>query len=443
LELLIGRGAAWLPHTTNVLLHALAAVLVTKLCRRWLPAAASLGAGLYFALLPAHGEAVATLVARAELLAAVALLGMLLVVSRDEAPTRRTSLLVAALSAAALASKEGGVAAPVLALGAAWAYPAARPHAWRWALAAFAGTVVLLMARFAVLGELGGDVPHALFRPLSAIQRLPVALSLLPTTAAMLFLPMRPAINFTPPLHVVLSPPTLRVVGGTLLVLVAVAALVVHIRRPSAWTLGFLIISATAAPTANLLFASGVVLSGRSVYAPSIGGALLIGVVLARLCATRLRPVAIGATACYLAACAVLTWNEVPVWRGSETAIAAAAARSPESYWVPMTRAYQARNAGQPIEALGHFRQAARLLPFDSEMLTDGAALALSQGDTADATQWLRQAVEANPRARRARMRLVSILEAKGDVTGSRRLLEAGVLAEPEQRTWALMLGRD
>jgi hypothetical protein len=441
-ELLLGRGAPWLPHATNVLLHAVASVLVARLCRRWLPATASIAAGLYFALLPGHVEAVATLVARAELLATVALLTMLLLVTRSGAPTRRTRLLVALASAAALASKEGGVAAPVLALGAAWAFPAARRHAWRWALAALAGTATMLALRFVVLGELAGDVPHAVFRALSAADRIPVALSMLPTTAGMLFLPIQPAINYSPPIHAVLAPSPVLVGGGALLVLACIAAIVLHVLRPSAWTLGMLIMSATAAPTANVLFASGVVLSGRSVYAPSAGAALLIGAALAWVFTTRLRRAALVATAGYLAACAVLTWKEVRVWRDSQSAIDAAAVRSPDSYWVPMTRAYRARDRGQTREALAQFRSAAELLPFDSEMLSDGAALALAQGDTADATNWLRTAVRVNPRARRARVRLALVMRAQGNAVESRRLLEEGLRVEPDQRSWTELLAR-
>lgn len=442
-ELLVAAGAPWLPHTVNIVLHAVAAALVTCLCRRWLSTGASFVAGLYFALLPAHGEAVATLVARAELLAAVALLTMLLVITREGAPTRRTWLLVALTSAAALASKEGGVAAPVLALGAAWAYPAARPHARQWALAAFAGTAVMLAARLAVLGELAGDLPHVIFRSISTAERIPVALSLLPSTAAMLFLPLRPAINYSPPLELVQSPSPLQVAAGILLVACVVCALVVHVRRPSAVTFGLLVIGATAAPTANVLFASGVTLSGRSTYAPSIGGAFLVGAAFAWLAATRARRVALVAVGGYLAACAVLTWKEVPVWRDSQSVIAAAAARGPRSYWAPMTRAYRARDEGRTVEALGYFRTAAELLPFDTEMLSDGASLALAHGDTADATRWLRAALAVNPRARRARARLASLVAAQGKAAESRRLLEEGLRLEPDMRTWAVMLGRE
>lgn len=439
--LLAGQGAPWLAHAVNVALHALVAVLVTRLCLRWLPLAASVGAGLFFAVLPAHGEAVATLVALAELLAAAALVATMLVVTRAGPPTRRTRIAVALLSAAALASKEGGVAAPVLALAAAWAYPAARPYAWRWALSALAGTAIMLTARLVVLGALGGDVPHALFRTLATGTRVVTALALLPRSAAMLFLPVRPAINYSPSLLFVQRPQVSLVVLGACMIVAGLVALAVHARRPSVWTLGLVAITALLAPTVNVLFASGVALSGRSVYAPSIGAALLVGALLAWGAGTRARRlVPLAAAGCLLWS-AFITWNEVPVWRSSASVLVAAAERGPESYWVHRGQAYAARDAGRPDEAVRHFRMAADLFPLDWEMLTDGATVALAQRDTAAAVRWLHAAIAAYPRSVRARTRLASVTRARGDSAGARRLIEEGLRLDPEQRTWARMLG--
>lgn len=440
--LLAGHGAAWLPHLVNIGLHALVAMMVTRLCLRWLPLAPSLGAGLFFAVLPAHVEAVATLVATTELLAAAALVGVMLVVTGAEAPTRRRSLLVGVLSAAALASKEGGVAAPVLALAVAWACPAARRHARRWTMSAAAGTVVLLVARLTVLGTLGGDVPNTMFRTLSAGTRVMVAFSLLPWSGAMLFLPVRPAINVSLPPHVVQSPPMGAVAVGVLMVCAGLGALYVHWRRPSVWSLGMVIVAATLAPTSNVLFASGVVLSGRSVYAPSIGAALIFGALLRAATATRVRKFVPMAAALFLAWCAVVSWRDVPVWKSSATALHTAEERSPESYWGPMGLGYLARNEGRPDEALRYFTRAAELSPYDWEMLSDAAALALARGDTASAERWLRTAVTVNPLARRARARLVAVSRARGDTAIVRQLIDDGVLAEPDQRTWRILRDR-
>jgi hypothetical protein len=309
-------------------------------------------------------------------------------------------------------------------------------------MSAAAGTVVLLMARLIVLGTLGGDVPNTMFRTLSTGTRLTVALSLLPWSGAMLFLPVRPAINVSLPPHVVQSPSMAAVAVGVLMVCVGLAALYVHWRRPSAWSLGMVIVAATLAPTSNVLFASGVVLSGRSVYAPSIGAALIVGVSLHVMGATRVRRLVPVAAGSFLAWCAAVSWREVPVWKSSATALHAAEERSPESYWGPMGLAYLARDEGRPEEALKHFTRAAELSPYDWEMLSDAAALALTHGDTARAERWLRTAVTVNPLARRARARLVTLSRARGDSAAVRQLLGEGLRAEPDQRTWVILRDR-
>jgi hypothetical protein len=62
----------WLHHVVNVLLFGLLSLLVTVLGRRWLSPRAALVAGLFFAALPVHVESVASLVGRADVLAAMA-----------------------------------------------------------------------------------------------------------------------------------------------------------------------------------------------------------------------------------------------------------------------------------------------------------------------------------------------------------------------------------
>jgi tetratricopeptide (TPR) repeat protein len=182
-------------HAVNVALHAIVAALVARLCLRWLPPVAAIAAAMLFALLPVHAEAVSTVVGRAELLSALGLVGLMLLVTRASAPTMPSTLGAALLSGLALAAKEGGAAAPLLALAAAHAVPHQRTHARRWAASALVGTLVLILARVLVLGTIGGDAPHPYYRGMAAGTRLGVALSLLPRTAAMLALPVAPSVE--------------------------------------------------------------------------------------------------------------------------------------------------------------------------------------------------------------------------------------------------------
>lgn len=126
-------------HAVNALLHVAVTVLVAWLARRVVEAtapsrasAAALGAGLVFAVHPAHVEAVAGLVGRAEILAALfALLAVRLAATRDEG---RGRLAAAGLAMAlGVMSKENAAIAPALFLLLAFLVPkaaglAARPE---------------------------------------------------------------------------------------------------------------------------------------------------------------------------------------------------------------------------------------------------------------------------------------------------------------------------
>ena len=77
------HSAAWF-HAVNLLWHAGTAVAVAALARRWVSATAALAAGLIFAVHPVHVEAVASVIGRAELMAAVATcLAVYAAVARD------------------------------------------------------------------------------------------------------------------------------------------------------------------------------------------------------------------------------------------------------------------------------------------------------------------------------------------------------------------------
>ena len=111
----LGGGALWLPHAENLLLHAAIAALVVVLARRFLASPIAIAVGALVALLPVHVEPSRRIVGRAELLAALALVALLLLVTRTAAPTGRAQIAAALLAAAALAAKESGAVAPLLA----------------------------------------------------------------------------------------------------------------------------------------------------------------------------------------------------------------------------------------------------------------------------------------------------------------------------------------
>eukprot|EP00937_MAST-01D_sp_MAST-1D-sp2_P000736 g736.t1 len=162
-------GLALLPlHTVNVALHALASVLLARLCRRHAfgraGADAAALAALLFAAHPVHVEAVASLTGRADTLCAVFFVSALLLLlpaRLHRAPLRAAGGL--ALAAGALLCKETGAMAPALA--AAWfalrgwaARPAGRGAGPELASCAAALGAALALAAFR-LQQLHGAAP--------------------------------------------------------------------------------------------------------------------------------------------------------------------------------------------------------------------------------------------------------------------------------------------
>jgi protein O-mannosyl-transferase len=161
LNFLVGDAAAWL-KLGNVLLHALAAVLLLRWAWAWtrrLPAAAL--AAAWFAVHPLASEAVNLVSARSELLATVGMLGCLVVQLdwlRRGASFGRGVLIVFA-AVVACGSKETGVVLPVLAAVQAWCVRRGRAEVAVLRRAAgsllmlVAVVVAYLLARKLLLGE--------------------------------------------------------------------------------------------------------------------------------------------------------------------------------------------------------------------------------------------------------------------------------------------------
>ena len=114
-------GAVWY-HVVNLLWHAGAAVAVAALARRWLDPAGALVAGLLFAVDPVHVEAVANVVGRAELMAAV-----FSVLTVYAALAGKPAVWSAAAFALGLLSKENAAVAPALVVW-AWTLGLERPE---------------------------------------------------------------------------------------------------------------------------------------------------------------------------------------------------------------------------------------------------------------------------------------------------------------------------
>lgn len=118
LQWMLHGDRAWAFHLVNILLHAGVTFMLTVLARRVFGAVPAVIAGVLFAVLPIHTEAVAGIVGRAESMCALAVLYGLYAFLSEPITPRLLAKLSACFLVAAL-SKEQGVLFPLLLLGAA------------------------------------------------------------------------------------------------------------------------------------------------------------------------------------------------------------------------------------------------------------------------------------------------------------------------------------
>jgi hypothetical protein len=265
-------------HVENLLLHALASLLVWRLCRAWrCSASTALLAALFFALAPIAVESVASIAQRSELLAACGAALCLLALARDRAVLAGATLL------AALCAKEGAIVVPVLALLADRALLGRRDGlaalARRYAPLALA-CALYLAARYAVLGRL--DLGGAERATYYTSEEWPLRAWL--TQAQLLWSQVLPGALLGFPLVYDWSraaQPTADandiaawIALGALL-LCGVGLLLLARRFPRA-CFAPLFFALAYLPTANFLLPIGVLFAPRLLYWPHLGSALLL-----------------------------------------------------------------------------------------------------------------------------------------------------------------------
>lgn len=428
LDLTLGRGGPMWFHAVNLLWHAGASVAVAALAHRWLregePALgvrAALVAGVLFAVHPVHVEAVATVVGRNELMAA--LFTLLAVYAALE---RRSVVGSAAALAGGLLSKENAAVAPALI---AWAWIVGlRPVPERRRLVAFVAAWVVVVAAYAVARWIvlhpyaGGQniAPQLLGQSPLAVRLTAVAA--FTDAARLLVFPLHLQADYSPDERTtVVSVLDGRFLAGLALFALWAALLVLawrRRRRVEGYGLGWIAIAYL--PVANLLFPHGVVVAERMLYLPSVGLVLAASAALTRLEPRRL---AIIATALALAAGA-RTAVRVPVWRSNRTAALSLVSDAPRSYRTWDYAGWEMVWSGQSARALDAFRRAAAIYPGDARVYLAAAHMAFVTGHVSLADSLLVRADSVCPQCPASYRNQAGAARLRGDSAAAEYLLE-------------------
>jgi hypothetical protein len=377
-------GPAWF-HAVNLLWHAGTAVAVAALARRWVDTTAALVAGVLFAVHPVHVEAVANVVGRAELMAA-----LFVVLAVYAALVREQVGWSAAALGLGLLSKENAAVAPAL-IGLGWLVGLARPDRRR--MARFVASWVLVGGAYAVVRAVvrhpfaGSESIAPLFVGESPLTVRLTAMQGLADVARLLVFPLTLRVDYSPAERtVVTSPLDPRFAAGVLCALGWAALLAVAWKRGrklEAFGLGW--IGVAVLPVANLLYPAGFYVAERTLYLPSAGVVLAGAGWLARLPSRQLRSI----LAILAVAGGVRTALRVPVWRDDARVTASVLEDSPRSYVGPkrMTAFYLDRH--EPAKAAAAARLAAGMYDRDPTTFITGAVAVFAAGDARGADSLL------------------------------------------------------
>lgn len=445
LEWALGGGSPLLFHAVSILLAAVTALLVFRLCLRLLPPPAALLAASLFALHPVHVEVVANVVGQAELLAALC---ALLAVERylawssegELSPARRFTL--AGLTLLGLLAKETGYVIPLL-LGAAQltVVRQRRERPGNIYLLQGAAVAIGLLLRIIVLGSLAGESPAALFRGLGAGSRAIAMLPVVPQWARLLLWPAHLQAEYGPPaLPVTTSPGVVHFAGLALLAAVAVLAARSWRRRP-VLAFGLLWLLLALAPVSNLAAATGILTAERVLFLPSVGLVLALGAGLAALlpgwaaAPRRVRLATAGGTLVLLMLAGARAVTRQSAWRSQEeffTHLQQDAPRTYRAHFVASRYYYGERRFAEAERAA---RRALALYALDPQVHEQLGQTLRVQGHCEAALPILEEGVRLAPDGTTVRSRLIECALAVGDTARARAAAnEAVALGQPEFR---------
>lgn len=370
-------GAAWF-HLVNVILHAGVSVIVAEVVRRWSGSlGAALLAGTLFAVHPVHVEAVANVVGRAELMAALfAILSVFLALERD-----RLGWSLAAW-APGLLSKETAVVVPAI-VAAGWIFGVGRRPSRGRVLLYSAGWLVLgsayLIVRWGVLHSAPRQVLVApVFVGASPLAVRLTAVSAFTDFVRLLVFPLKLRADYSPGERtLVTSPLDVRFALGLICLLVWAALTIWAWRRGRrVEAFGLCWVALALLPVANLFFPVGILVAERTLYLPSVG---LVLAVAARVKDVPARSLG-GFAVPVLLACGVRAGMRVPVWHDTRSLAQSVQRDSPQSYLNPLMMAgtYLARQ--QPDSALESIQASVRISDHFPKALVLGADIAFRLG---------------------------------------------------------------
>jgi tetratricopeptide (TPR) repeat protein len=314
-------------HVVNFVLHAINVWLVYELALLLLRSAGpAFFAAAIWAVHPIGTEAVSSIVGRADLLAAMAVLGGLLLYIRNRSAWAPIALF--AIATAGVFAKEN--AAVLIGLMLLWDVSFREKPRWQCYAAAAASLIVLTVVRHAVLGALPPAETPYVDNPLFRAGFWTARWTALEVVGLDLWLLVFPVILSSDRSQVLPAAWSSAWVWLSLIAIVAILATALTRYRKDPlifWAAGFFAISLL--PTSNLVILIGTAMADRFLYLPSIALAVVVAALLYRLKNEKFAKVALIAL---VALFAVRTFGRNPAWDNNTSLALADLPNSPHSF---------------------------------------------------------------------------------------------------------------
>lgn len=448
-------------HVVNLLLYALTGMILFRVLRRLVPAAAHwwtdvawLGTLVFF-VHPLHTEVVSNLKGRDELLAL--LLGLTALGAYADAlrdGRTRTSVLAGATYFLAMLAKESAIPLLVLFPLMGWVYFQATPRSWKPLAAVLVAAAAYAGIRFAVTAGATPtpnlEILNDPFLHATLAERLATVSHALGRYAALLVFPHPlthdyyfahlKTVDWGDNLAIVAGAAHLALLGWTVRGLVR--------RQRWAFATAFYLVS--LAVVSNLVVSVGVILAERFVYVPSVGFALLVATLIRRpLGATNaLRWAVAGVGGVWLLALAATTVARNPAWHDNLTLFRTDLAISDDSAKLQAALGTElltlaqgnpdpSRRVALLQEAIGHLQRSIEIYPgFGLGWVNLGVAQ-LERGEFQTAVGTFEHAIEVRPDLDDAYINQGIAWERAGDYEESLRTFRRLLRREPENmRAW-------
>jgi hypothetical protein len=377
----IGHGAAWVFHLTNILLAVATAVAVYWMALAVLPEAGAWIAAALFAVHPVHVEVTGNMVGQAELVVGLSLvvaMGWYLRRRRDGSLRTRDVGLLALLYAVGLFTKEHAAVLPGLLLAAEWT-GVKDERSWRaravalrpLLLALIAVTLVYYKMRSYVPGDLAGFAPYAAFRFLSMgpAARIGTMMHEFPRIAQLMLFPTRLVSDYAPNDVIIANGIGFEELPGILIVLCTVVLALALRRRSPVASFGLLWFIVAYSPVSNVLLPTGIITAERTLFLPSVGVMLAGAATMLWLfeSAQRRGRVALVATASLLLVLGLgKSVVRQRVWRNNDILFDETVRDAPMSYRAHLLRGRNLATKQRLREAEQELRLAIRLFPYDA-----------------------------------------------------------------------------